>query len=120
MYVDDFMIDYNKTKEVMYNMYIFVVQPTINLEVTEYSHVIDEIATLPCPTSSDPPASYRWSVGTNRIPLHADNKYQMDNVTGTLNIAQLEIGDSDVYYCTATNYVGDDTASTMLIVEGNL
>ena len=97
---------------------ISVVQPMINLEVTEYTHFIEETATLPCPTSSDPPASYQWNVGTDRIPLNDRTKYQIDDVSGSLNITQLEIGDSNIYHCTATNYVGDDTAGTMLTVEG--
>ena len=90
----------------------------INLEVTEYSHFIEENATLSCPTSSNPSASYEWRMESNRTVISNGTKYQIDSVTGTLIIAQLEIIDSDVYYCRAINYVGDDTAATMLTVEG--
>jgi len=99
-------------------LFMSAVQPTINLEVTEYTHFIEETATLPCPTGGNPPASHQWRMGTDRISISDGTKYQIDPISGSLNITQLEIRDSGIYYCTATNYVGDATASTVLTVEG--
>ena len=94
-----------------------IVRPTISLDILNYTHFIDDTATLPCPVSSNPPSTFQWRLGVNMTELQGP-RYQVDPTDGTLTITQLKIPDTNIYHCMATNYLNSDTATTAITVEG--
>ena len=97
-----------------------VVQPIISLDILNYTHFIDDTATLPCPVSSNPPSTFQWRLGVNMTELQQGPRYQVDPIDGTLTITQLKIPDTNIYHCVATNYLNSDTAATTITVQGML
>ena len=108
---------YTHKHNIMSVIHTLIVQPTISLDILNYTHFIDGTARLPCPVSSNPPSTFQWRLGENMTELQGP-RYQVDSIDGTLTITQLRIPDTNTYHCVATNYLGSDTAATTITVEG--
>lgn len=64
-----------------------------------------DIAAFLCqPRKTVPPTLVTWS--KNSVPINAENRFYISNVTGTLFIREVTAGDNGVYSCTASNDVG--------------
>lgn len=81
--------------------------------------VVGRTVTFLCTVSSRPPAEIRWTLPSGRVLRRGetfDGVTAMDN--GNLRIVGVQSDDEGMYWCFASNRVGEDSDSCHLSVIG--
>ena len=86
---------------------------------TNAAALVGRTVTFACTVSSRPPAEVKWTLPSGRV-LRQREAYDritaMDN--GNLRIADVQSTDQGLYWCHASNRVGEDSDSCSLTVIG--
>ena len=81
--------------------------------------VVGRTVTFQCPVSSSPPADVRWTLPSGRV-LRREETSGRSSVTddGSLRIRNVQGIDDGMYWCRASNVVGEESDSCNLVVIG--
>ncbi|XP_075224149.1 roundabout homolog 2-like isoform X2 [Lycorma delicatula] len=90
--------------------------PIVEIGPANQTLPLQSVATLPCQARGEPPPRIRWY--KNGSPLDAKTSNRITIMpTGTLQIDDLQVGDSGLYTCTASSESGETSWSASLSVE---
>lgn len=78
----------------------------------QVGHRID----IPCSAQGVPPPTVTWFKGRNTMLI--DGRQYISSPDGTLTISKVQLSDSGIYKCVASNIVGSDESSITIQVQG--
>lgn len=95
---------------------LFLVPPKIQPSHHLLKAIVGQFVDLPCLAHGDPMPEIRWYRGDEALLQGARDA--LDGPDGSVSIEDVELSDTGVYRCVATNNVGQDVSEMTLMVLG--
>ncbi|XP_019355735.1 hemicentin-1 isoform X2 [Alligator mississippiensis] len=102
----------NATQSVKLNVHVPPkIQGAPRVMKVQVGHRID----IPCSAQGVPPPTVTWFKGRNTMLI--DGRQYISSPDGTLTISKVQLSDSGIYKCVASNIVGSDESSITIQVQ---
>ncbi|XP_019412229.1 PREDICTED: hemicentin-1 isoform X1 [Crocodylus porosus] len=102
----------NATQSVKLNVHVPPkIQGAPRVMKVQVGHRID----IPCSAQGVPPPTVTWFKGRNTMLI--DGRQYISSPDGTLTISKVQLSDSGIYKCVASNLVGSDESSITIQVQ---